>query len=37
MMSADIKASMKQQEIKDVVAYLTNFYTRITFKTWKTM
>ena len=37
MMSADVKASIKQQEIKDLVAHLTNVYTRITFKTWNTM
>ena len=33
----DVKTSIKQQEIKDLVAHLTNFYTRITFKTWSTM
>ena len=33
MMSADVKTSIKQQEIKDLVAHRTNFYTRITFKT----
>ena len=26
MMSADVKASIKQEKIKDLVAYLTNFY-----------
>ena len=31
-MSADVKTSIKQQEIKDLVAHLTNFYTRLTFK-----
>ena len=25
-MSADVKANIKQQEIKDLVAYLTNVY-----------
>ena len=31
-MSSDLKASIKQQEIKDLVAaHLTNFYTRISF------
>ena len=25
----DVKTSIKQQEIKDLVAHLTNFYTRI--------
>ena len=30
MMSADVKTSIKQQEIKDLVAHLANFYTRIT-------
>ena len=30
----DVKTSTKQQEIKDLVAHLINFYTRITFKTW---
>ena len=25
-MSPDVKANMKKQEIKDLVAYLTNFY-----------
>ena len=27
-MSADVKASIKQQEIKDLVAHLTNFYKK---------
>ena len=27
MMSADVKTSIKQEEIKDLVAHLTNFYT----------
>ena len=26
MMSPDVKTNIKQQEIKDLVAYLTNFY-----------
>ena len=26
MVSADVKANIKQQETKDLVAYLTNFY-----------
>ena len=31
----DVKTSIKQQEIQDLlVAHLTDFYTRITFKTW---
>ena len=30
----DVKTSIKQREIKDLVAHLTNFYTRITIKTW---
>ena len=33
----DVKTSIKQQEIKDVVADLTNIYARITFKTWSGM
>ena len=33
----DVKTSIKQQEIKDLVSHLTNFYTRTTFKTWSTM
>ena len=28
MMSADVKASIKQQEIKDLVAHLTMFYKK---------
>ena len=28
MMSADVKADIKQQEIRDLVAYLTNFYKK---------
>ena len=32
-MSADVKASKKQQETKDLVAHLKNVYTRITLKT----
>ena len=28
MVSADVKANVKQQEIKDLVAYLTNFYKK---------
>ena len=28
MVSADVKANVKQQEIKDVVAYLTNVYKK---------
>ena len=27
MMSADVKTSIKQEEIKDLVVHLTNFYT----------
>ena len=27
MMSADVKTSIKQEEIKDLVPHLTNFYT----------
>ena len=30
----DVKTSIKQREIKDLVAHLTNFYTKITIKTW---
>ena len=38
MMSADVTTSIKQQEINDLVAHLTNFYARrLTFKTWNTM
>ena len=28
MVSADVKANVKQQEIKDLVAYLTNVYKK---------
>ena len=34
MMSVDVKTSIKQQEIKYLVAHLTNFST---FKTWNAM
>ena len=36
MMSANVKATMKQQEIKDLVA-VSYIFLRSTLKTWNTM
>ena len=37
MMPADVKANIKQQEIRDLVAVSYNFFLRSTLETWNTL